>query len=94
VSDDPLRTATVSFSGVTKQVSLALVPEAMVGDYVIVHVGFAISKLDEEAARASLEAFAALEEAVQERRSAFSNQPQAHPEEGLRDGEPSPQADR
>jgi hydrogenase expression/formation protein HypC len=55
VEDDPLRTATVSFGGVTKSVSLALVPEAAVGDYVIVHVGFAISKLDEEAARRSLE---------------------------------------
>ena len=40
--------------------TLALVPEADVGDYVIVHVGFAISKLDEEAARRSLEIFAAL----------------------------------
>lgn len=56
IGDDVLRTATVSFSGVTKQVSLALVPEAMVGDYVIVHVGFAISKLDEEAAQQSLKA--------------------------------------
>jgi hydrogenase expression/formation protein HypC len=80
IVDDPLRTATVSFSGVTKQVSLALVPEAMVGDYVIVHVGFAISKLDERAAQASLEAFAALEEAVREGRSKLSNQPRANPE--------------
>jgi len=35
-----------------------LVPEAGVGDYVIVHVGFAISKLDEEAARRTLEIYA------------------------------------
>jgi len=60
VADDPLRTATVSFGGVTKSVSLALVPEAGVGDYVIVHVGFAISKLDEEAARRTLETYADL----------------------------------
>lgn len=60
VVDDPLRTATVSFGGVTKSVSLALVPEAAVGDYVIVHVGFAISKLDEEAARRTLETYADL----------------------------------
>lgn len=60
VADDPLRTATVSFGGVTKSVSLALVPEAAVGDYVIVHVGFAISKLDEEAARRTLETYADL----------------------------------
>ena len=61
VADDPLRTATVSFGGVTKSVSLALVPDAGVGDYVIVHVGFAISKLDEDAARRSLELLAQLD---------------------------------
>jgi hydrogenase expression/formation protein HypC len=60
VADDPLRTATVSFGGVTKSVSLAFVPEAGVGDYVIVHVGFAISKLDEEAARRTLKTYADL----------------------------------
>ncbi|MEO8048619.1 MAG: HypC/HybG/HupF family hydrogenase formation chaperone [Nitrospirota bacterium] len=58
---DGLRTATVSFGGITKDVSLVLVPEADVGDYVIVHVGFAISKLDEEAARRTLELMAQLE---------------------------------
>jgi len=60
IEDDQLRTAVVSFGGVTKSVSLALVPEAGVGDYVIVHVGFAISKLDEEAARRTLEIYADL----------------------------------
>ena len=55
IQDDQLRTAIVSFSGVTKSVSLAMVPEAQVGDYVIVHVGFAISRLDEAAAHRSLE---------------------------------------
>jgi len=60
IGDDQLRTATVSFGGVTKSVSLALVPEAGVGDYVIVHVGFAISKLDEEAARRTLQTYADL----------------------------------
>ena len=60
IEDDPLRTATVSFGGVTKSVSLALVPEASVGDYVIVHVGFAISRLDEEAARRTLAVYADL----------------------------------
>jgi hydrogenase expression/formation protein HypC len=58
--DDPLRMATVAFGGVTKDISLVLVPDAQVGDYVIVHVGFAISKLDEEAARRSLDAVSAL----------------------------------
>jgi hydrogenase expression/formation protein HypC len=61
IQEDPLRTATVSFGGIAKEVSLALVPEAMVGDYVIVHVGFAISKLDEQAARESLELMAQLD---------------------------------
>ncbi|MCX5789100.1 MAG: HypC/HybG/HupF family hydrogenase formation chaperone [Elusimicrobia bacterium] len=42
--------ATDSGAGVIKQVNLAYVPEAKVGDYVIVHVGFAISRLDEEEA--------------------------------------------
>jgi hydrogenase expression/formation protein HypC len=55
ITDDRLRMATVSFGGVTKAVSLMLVPEAEVGDYVIVHVGFAISRLDEETALRSLE---------------------------------------
>lgn len=58
IEDDALRTAMVSFGGVTKSVSLALVPEAGVGDYVIVHVGFAISQLDEEAAKRTLETYA------------------------------------
>lgn len=61
IQEDPLRTATVSFGGIAKEVSLALVPEATVGDYVIVHVGFAISKLDEQAARESLELMAQLD---------------------------------
>jgi hydrogenase expression/formation protein HypC len=60
IEDDTLRTATVSFGGVTKSISLALVPEAGVGDYVIVHVGFAISRLNAEAARRSLEIIAQL----------------------------------
>ena len=40
----------VSFAGVTKQVCLAYVPEVQVGDYVVVHVGFAISIVDEQEA--------------------------------------------
>jgi hydrogenase expression/formation protein HypC len=67
IEEDQLRTATVSFGGVTKSVSLALVPEAGVGDYVIVHVGFAISKLDEEAAQRTLETYADLAASDQER---------------------------
>lgn len=49
--DDPLlRTGKIDFGGILKEASLAYVPEAKVGDYVIVHVGFAISRLDEEEA--------------------------------------------
>ena len=40
----------VSFGGITKEVCLAYTPEAEVGDYVVVHVGFAISRIDEEEA--------------------------------------------
>lgn len=50
--EDPLlRTGRVDFGGVVKSVSLAYLPEAQVGDYVVVHVGFAISRLDEAEAR-------------------------------------------
>lgn len=45
-----LRMGKVDFAGVVKEVCLAYVPEAVVGDYVIVHVGFAISRLDPEEA--------------------------------------------
>jgi hydrogenase expression/formation protein HypC len=44
---DILRAGRVSFGGVTKEVNLAYVPEAGVDDYVLVHVGFAISVIDE-----------------------------------------------
>ena len=49
----------VDFGGVRKPICLAYVPEAVAGDYVIVHVGFAISRLDEEEAA---EVFRLLEE--------------------------------
>ena len=44
------RMGRVSFGGIIKEVNLAYVPEAAVGDYVIVHVGFAISTLDQQEA--------------------------------------------
>jgi hydrogenase expression/formation protein HypC len=50
--DDPLtRMGKVDFSGVIKQASLAYVPDVQIGDYVIVHVGFALSKVDEDEAQ-------------------------------------------
>ena len=50
--------AIVDLGGVRKEVSLALVEDAAVGDYVIVHVGYALQKLDPEEARKTLELFA------------------------------------
>jgi hydrogenase expression/formation protein HypC len=44
----------VSFGGIKKEVCLELVPDVKVGEYVIVHVGFAISKMDEEEAMETL----------------------------------------
>jgi hydrogenase expression/formation protein HypC len=49
---DVMRTGRVDFGGVVKEINLAFVPEANVGSYVLVHVGFAITVIDEtEAAR-------------------------------------------
>jgi hydrogenase expression/formation protein HypC len=61
-----LRMGKVDFSGVQRQACLAYVPDVQLGDYVLVHVGFAISRIDEQAAQETLEALAeisALEEA-------------------------------
>ncbi len=45
-----MRTGKVNFGGIMKEVNLAFVPDAKIGEYVIVHVGFAISKVDEKEA--------------------------------------------
>ncbi len=52
--------AIVDLGGVRKQVSITLVPEVCVGDYVIVHVGYAIGTLDEAEAQATLALFGEL----------------------------------
>lgn len=54
------RMGRVNFGGVVKDVCLAYLPDIAVGDYAIVHVGFAISKLDDAAARETLRTFAEL----------------------------------
>ena len=60
--DDPLtRMGRVDFGGVVREVNLAFVPEVVVGDHVLVHVGFAITVLDEDAAAATLAELARLE---------------------------------
>ena len=54
--DDPfLRSGKVDFSGAVKVINLAYVPEARVGDFVLVHVGFAISTIDEAEAKVVFE---------------------------------------
>ena len=55
-----VRMGRVDFAGIVKDVCLAYVPEVEVGDYTIVHVGFAITQLDEESAQESLRLFAEL----------------------------------
>jgi hydrogenase expression/formation protein HypC len=50
-----LKMGKVDFGGVVKEACLAYVPEIQIGQYTIVHVGFAISQIDEEEARATLE---------------------------------------
>lgn len=51
------RMATVDFGGVRKEVCLAYVPDLAVGEYTIVHVGFALTRLDEKSALETLEMF-------------------------------------
>ncbi|KAA3614332.1 MAG: HypC/HybG/HupF family hydrogenase formation chaperone [Planctomycetota bacterium] len=65
--EDPLqRTAQVDFGGVVKEINMAFLPECGVQDYVLVHVGFAISKVDEEEAKRIFEALDSLEEPVRD----------------------------
>ncbi len=51
IAADEMRTARVDFGGIVKEACLACVPEAEVGDYVIVHAGFAISRVEEAEAK-------------------------------------------
>lgn len=55
-SNDPLlRIGRINYGGIIKEASLAYVPEAAIGDYVIVHVGFALSRMDENEAQKVLD---------------------------------------
>ena len=66
--EDPLSMrGKVSFGGVVRETSLAYVPEARVGDYVIVHAGFAISRLDQEEAEQVFETLRQMEAFSQEK---------------------------
>jgi hydrogenase expression/formation protein HypC len=60
-----LRMGTVDFGGVRKRVCLAYVPQAQVGDYVVVHVGFAISQVAQEEAARTLKVLRAMGDAVE-----------------------------
>jgi hydrogenase expression/formation protein HypC len=53
--DETFRAGKVAFGGIRREVNLSLVPEARVGDYVLVHVGVAISLVDEEEAKETFE---------------------------------------
>lgn len=59
-----LRTGIVDFDGVRREVCLIYTPEAGVGDYVVVHVGFAISQIDEQEAARTLAVIRAIPDAL------------------------------
>lgn len=60
VDRDGLRSGRVQFGGIVRNVRLDFVPEAGIGDYVLVHVGFAISRLDEREAERTYETLQAM----------------------------------
>jgi hydrogenase expression/formation protein HypC len=86
--DGVIRMGRINFGGVVKRVCLDYVPEIVVGDYAIVHVGFAISKIDEVTAQETLEAFRAmgvLDEELGSEEEAFAraaNRPQSNCPDG------------
>lgn len=60
--DDIFRIAKVTFNGIIKDVNLVMVPEAKIGDYVMVHVGSAISIVDEEEAKYTMDILMKMDE--------------------------------
>jgi hydrogenase expression/formation protein HypC len=63
MGEDPLwRTGKVDFGGIIKEVSLAYVPDVNIGEYVIVHVGFALSRLDENEAKKVFQYFTEMDD--------------------------------
>ena len=88
INEGDLRIGRVNFGGVVKKVCLDYVPEVEVGDYTIVHVGFAISKIDEETAKQPLEDFRAmgvLDEELASEEEAFARAAQ-RPQSNCPDG--------
>ncbi|MFF9645707.1 HypC/HybG/HupF family hydrogenase formation chaperone [Kitasatospora aureofaciens] len=79
---DGTRMARVDFGGVLKEVCLEYLPEIAVGDYAIVHVGFALQRLDEESALATLRLFEEIGALEEEFGDAWARaRAEAHPEE-------------
>lgn len=86
----------VNFGGVVKRVCLDYVPEIEVGDYTIVHVGFAISKIDQENAEKTLEIFrqmGMLEEELAGEEEQFARAAKA-PQSACPDGSCSPEVEK
>lgn len=87
-TEDDLRMGRVNFGGVIKKVCLDYVPEIEVGDYAVVHVGFAISRLDAKSAEETLELFrqmGALDEELGSEEEAFARAARA-PQSACPDG--------
>ncbi|MGD0732780.1 MAG: HypC/HybG/HupF family hydrogenase formation chaperone [Terracidiphilus sp.] len=88
LEENGLRMGRVNFGGVVKRVCLDYVPEVVVGDYTIVHVGFALSKIDEETAEKTLADFremGVLEEELADGDEAFARAA-AKPQSACPDG--------
>jgi len=76
--DEPLmRTARVDFGGIVKEINLAFTPEAGLGDYVLVHAGFAIQKIDEEVALDSMNLIREYAEALEDYEERMPEQPRS-----------------
>ena len=76
--------ADVDFDGIVREVCLECVQDACVGDYVIVHVGFAIAKLDEKAAVSRLQALTELNEYTEQQERAKEQKPTGNAQPGER----------
>jgi len=64
--DEIFRSGKVSFDGIQREVNLSMVPEAGIGDYVLVHVGVALQRIDEEEAKITMSYLKELEELNEE----------------------------
>jgi len=79
--------AKVDFGGVSQEANLTLVPEAKIGDYVLVHAGFAIQRLDEAEAEETLRLFQELAEAADKEERETREQSQDRTGESTSDGQ-------